>query len=58
MAKKRHTVTIQVNTNDDRMKELKSSVDDVINDSWGPLKENMLAIRSILEAIHIEIKNQ
>jgi len=58
MARKLHTVTIRINTDDDRMNTLKHSVDDVINDSWGDLKENMLAVRSILEAIHIEIKNQ
>jgi hypothetical protein len=58
MARKLHEVTIRINTDDERMKTLKSSVDDVINDSWGPLKENMMAIRSILEAIHLEIKNK
>jgi predicted CopG family antitoxin len=57
MAKKLHTVTITINTDDERMKQLKSSISDVINESWGVLKDDMMAIRSILETIHIEIKN-
>ena len=58
MAQKLHEVTIRINTNDERMKELKNSVDDVINESWGVLKENMMTIRTILETIHLEIKKK